>query len=193
MHRLGLAGAAEQGPPLLPALLCKKRFVRRAEQPRVANSGFNLPGIHPNKQAKPAGELGAQEGLTCQTAWSGEHHGVPSAHTCSSPLRASPSVSPPLLADGDLGMVLCNTGQHEPAQGFRRKQGVKPNSPAKPLPRLQGLGRKGSDGLQAGWRSRGHPFFPPRLPSQEAAFSFVRATSTTQINWHRCAKNNRNQ
>ena len=62
MRRPGLVGGAEQGPPPLPALLCKTRFVPRAGQPQVPNSGFNLPGIHPSVQAQPTRELGTQQG-----------------------------------------------------------------------------------------------------------------------------------
>lgn len=148
MHRPGLAGAAEQGPPPLPVLLCKKTFVRRAGQPWVANSGFNLPGIHHDKEAEPARELRAQQGLTCCTAWSGEHHGVPLSSCLQQPVESfikhgSTTACGWSPWDGPL--------QFQAAQGFCRKQGVKPASPAKPFPTLRGLGRKSSGGLkQAG-------------------------------------------
>lgn len=41
----------------------------------------------------------------------------PSAHACSSPLRASSSMAPPLLVDGVLGMVPCNSRQPRASAG----------------------------------------------------------------------------
>lgn len=80
---------------------------------------------------------------------------------------------------GHLGVVSRDIGQHEPAWGFCRKQGVNPNSPAKPFP--ASLGRKGSDGLK-----QARAFV-------QTTFSLMRAARTTQINQHRRAKNNGNQ
>lgn len=46
-------------------LVLQEKFVGRAGQLQVINSGCNLPGIHPNEEVRHAQELGAGQELTC--------------------------------------------------------------------------------------------------------------------------------
>lgn len=140
-----MAGAVEQGAPPLPVLLCRKRFVRRAGQSRVANSGLGLPGIHPNTHT----------GLTCHTTWSGEHRGVPSTPLGQESIVVSPQLTPaaahwglhqvcPHYRWGPWGglTILGSTNQPGASAGSKDLTQTPPQSP------FQSLGRKGSDGLK---------------------------------------------
>lgn len=100
----------------------------------MANSGFNWPGIHPNKQGQPAGDLEVGQGLTCL----GQENinGVP--------VEGFTKSASTTAGDDDLGMVPRNTGQHEAAGASAGSKELNQTL----LPNHFQLKRKGSDGLE---------------------------------------------